>query len=92
MGKYHQYVRKPRRFLVLTGYTGEEFASLLPEFERQFYARRRTHWLDGKPRGHRCYCDYATIVRCPPAPTSSSSSCTISKPIISRKCRGCFSA
>jgi len=67
VGKYHHYVKKPRRFLALTGYTSEEFTALLPEFERQFYARMRTHRLDGKLRGQRRYCDYANS----PLPTSA---------------------
>ena len=47
----YQYLRdKPTRFESLTGYTLEEFSSLLPYFTKHFLEYYATRTLDGKPR------------------------------------------
>jgi hypothetical protein len=58
MGQYQEYAEKPTEFLALTGYTRQEFDSLLPHFRRHYYEWMSTHRLDGKPRGKRKYSDY----------------------------------
>ena len=58
MGKVHKYRKKPQRFLVLTGFTVEEFDKLLVEFERQFYQRMEKYSLTGQERQGRRYVDY----------------------------------
>ena len=58
MSQYEKYAEKPSDFLALTGYTREEFDSLLPDFRDSYYEWMSTHRLDGKPRGNRQYSDY----------------------------------
>lgn len=58
MGQYEKYAKKPVDFLALTGYTREEFDSLLPAFRDAYYDWMSTHRLDGKPRGNRKHSDY----------------------------------
>ena len=58
MNMYKKYAEKPTDFLALTGYTREEFDSLLPDFGKTYYVWMSTHRLDGKPRGRRKYSDY----------------------------------
>lgn len=58
MSQYQEYAEKPTEFLALTGYTRQEFDTLLPHFQDSYYQRMRTHRLDGKPRGKRKYSDY----------------------------------
>ena len=60
MGKVHKYRKKPRRFLALTGFTVEEFAELVVEFEGQFYRQMETYTLTGQKRVGRRYVDYRT--------------------------------
>ena len=55
----YQYLRdKPTRFESLTGYTLEEFSSLLPYFTKHFLEYYATKTLDGKPRIKRRYSTY----------------------------------
>ncbi len=55
----YQYLRnKPTRFESLTGYTLEEFSSLLPYFTKHFLEYYATRTLDGKPRIKRRYSTY----------------------------------
>ena len=57
----YQYLKdKPTRFESLTGYTLEEFSSLLPYFTKHFLAYYATKTLDGKPRAKRRYSTYKT--------------------------------
>ena len=58
MSRYQEYVKRPTEFLALTGYTGEEFAALLPHFDECYVEWISTHRLDGKPRGKRKYSAY----------------------------------
>jgi hypothetical protein len=55
---YSELTRKPRRFLALTGYTVEEFETLLPYFRSEFESYVQTHTLDGKRRTKRKYSPY----------------------------------
>ena len=55
----YQYLRdKPTRFESLTGWTLEEFSSLLPYFTKHFLEYYATKTLDGKPRIKRRYSTY----------------------------------
>ena len=55
----YQYLKdKPTRFASLTGYTLEEFSSLLPHFTKHFLEFYATKTLDGKPRIKRRYSTY----------------------------------
>ena len=55
----YQYLKdKPTRFKSLTGYTLEEFSSLLPYFTKHFLEYYATKTLDGKPRIKRRYSTY----------------------------------
>ena len=55
----YQYLKdKPTRFESLTGYTLEEFSSLLPHFTKHFLEYYATKTLDGKPRIKRRYSTY----------------------------------
>ncbi len=57
----YQYLRdKPTRFESLTGWTLEEFSSLLPYFTKHFLEYYATKTLDGKPRKKRRYSTYLT--------------------------------
>jgi hypothetical protein len=56
--KYSELARKPRRFVALTGYTVEEFETLLPYFRAEFESYVQTHTLDGKKRTKREYSPY----------------------------------
>ena len=58
MSKYQEYREKPREFLALTGFTRDEFESLLPHFSQSYAEWMTTHRLDGKPRGKRSYVEY----------------------------------
>jgi hypothetical protein len=58
MSQYQGYVKKPTEFLALTGYTPEEFAALLPHFDKCYTEWMSSHCLDGKPRGKRKYSAY----------------------------------
>ncbi len=58
MSKYQEYAEKPTEFLALTGYTRQEFETLLPHFRHHYYEWMKTHRLDGQPRGKRTYSDY----------------------------------
>jgi hypothetical protein len=56
--KYSELARKPRRLVALTGYTVEEFETLLPYFRAEFESYVQTHTLDGKKRTKREYSPY----------------------------------
>ena len=55
---YQYLMDKPTRFASLTGYTLEEFSSLLPHFTKHFLEFYATKTLDGKPRIKRRYSTY----------------------------------
>jgi len=56
---YSEVSQHARRFLALTGYTGEEFTALLPYFQAEFETYVATYTLDGKPRLKRSYSTYS---------------------------------
>jgi hypothetical protein len=58
MSQYQKYVQKPTEFLALTGYTCEEFETLLPHFGKCHDEWMSTYRLDGKLRGQRKYSTY----------------------------------
>jgi hypothetical protein len=58
MSQYQKYAEKPTEFLALSGYTRQEFDSLLPHFSECYYEWMKNHRLDGKERGKRKYSDY----------------------------------
>jgi hypothetical protein len=55
---YVDLIRKPKRFLALTGYTIDEFRALLSFFIVQFQAYVSRFTLEGKPRQNRIYSTY----------------------------------
>jgi len=48
--KYDQWLKNPIRFLAMTGYTLEQFRTLLPFFEQAHQAHFKVFHLDGKRR------------------------------------------
>jgi hypothetical protein len=58
MNQFQKYIKRPKEFLAICGYTMEEFQALLPFFAEAFQEWMRTHQLNGKPRGKRPYTDY----------------------------------
>lgn len=68
MGKlqYQDIASQPERHLALTSLTTDEFAQLVPDFDRAFLAHME-HWcLDGSPRSGRRYTTYKNC----PLPTA----------------------
>ena len=58
MISYQRLKDKPKRFLALTGYTPQEFTTLVPYFSKCFLECVQTNTLDGKPRKKRKYTWY----------------------------------
>ncbi len=58
MISYKKLSRNPRKFLAMTGYTGEEFEALLPYFRVEFENHVAVYRLDGKKRTKRRYSEY----------------------------------
>jgi hypothetical protein len=58
MTNYTRLVRKPKQFHALTGYTMEEFNTLLPAFASCFLAHVQQYTLEGKKRQKRLYTSY----------------------------------
>ena len=58
MTNYTKLSRKPKQFHALTGYTLEEFHSLLPAFVTRFLAYVQEYTLEGKKRRKRRYVTY----------------------------------
>jgi hypothetical protein len=58
MTRYENLKDQPKKFLSLTGYTLQEFATLLPYFSQRFLAYVETHTLEGQPRKKRKYTTY----------------------------------
>ena len=58
MTKYEKLKKDPRSFLSLTGYTLDEFCSLLPYFSKCFMEFVQNWTLEGKPRKKRKYTPY----------------------------------
>ena len=58
MLRYVDLVRKPKRFLALTGYTVDEFRALLSFFRVRFQTYVSLFTLEGKPRQNRSYSTY----------------------------------
>lgn len=58
MTNYTKLSRKPKQFHALTGYTLEEFHSLLPAFVARFLAYVQEYTLEGKKRRKRRYVTY----------------------------------
>ena len=58
MTRYENLKDQPKKFLSLTGYTLQEFATLLPYFSQRFLAYVETHTLEGKRRKKRKYTTY----------------------------------
>ena len=50
MTRYENLKDQPKKFLSLTGYTLQEFATLLPYFSQRFLAYVETHTLEGNQR------------------------------------------
>ena len=58
MTRYENLKDQPKKFLSLTGYTLQEFTTLLPYFSQRFLAYVETHTLEGKRRKKRKYTTY----------------------------------
>ncbi len=58
MIRYEVLKEKPKQLLSLTGFTPEEFSTLLPAFSKCFSVFVRTKTLDGKDRKKRQYSLY----------------------------------
>ncbi len=58
MPSYSELSKKPRRFLVLTGHTVEEFQALLPYFQTEFESYVQMYTLDNQRRAKRKYSTY----------------------------------
>ncbi len=58
MTNYTRLSQKPKQFHALTGYTLEEFCTLLPAFAARFLAHVREYTLRGKKRRKRRYVSY----------------------------------
>src|SRR6266550_7761227 len=63
--RYAEVSQKEPKFLDVTSLTVEEFAQLVPAFEKAFQERMKEWRLDGKPRSGRWYTTYANC----PLPT-----------------------
>ena len=50
MTRYENLKNQPKKFLSLTGYTLQEFATLLPYVSQRFLAYVETHTLEGNQR------------------------------------------
>ena len=58
MTSYQDLKDKPKRFESLTGYTPQEFTTLVPYFCKCFLECVQTNTLDGKPRKKQKYTSY----------------------------------
>jgi hypothetical protein len=58
MTNYARLSEKPKQFHALTGYTREEFDTLLPTFQNTFLLHMKTYTMEGKERQNRSYVVY----------------------------------
>src|SRR5438874_12977824 len=63
---YAEVSQREQKFLDMTSLTVEEFAQLVPAFEKAFQERMKEWRLDGKKRSERRYTTYANC----PLPTT----------------------